>query len=269
MKLSVVIPSYKDPLLHKTIDSLLENSELGEDLEVIPVLDGYIPETPIIKDDRVKPIFLGSNRGMRRAINTGVEFASGEYLMRTDEHCSFSKGYDRILVEQAFPNCIVTPRRYFLDPVKWELMDIPPVDYMKLKIVNVGAYNGGTIQKFSGVTWDRPDRANNMIDETMAMQGSCWFMPHKWWDDVIVELQTDGYGPHYQDSHEMVFKTWQAGGSLLVNKNVWHAHKHRDFPRTHNEGTKENPTNREEGWAYSVAKWKDYYEKEIVPKWGI
>jgi glycosyltransferase involved in cell wall biosynthesis len=260
MKLSVIIPSYKDPLIHPTIDSLLRQSALGDQMEVIAVLDGYWPEKPIIEDDRVKIVHLGKNSGMREAINAGVRVAKGEYLMRTDEHACFGDRYDLILTSQCEPNWIVTPRRYFLDPVKWEVMDIPPVDYMKLKIVG---YERG--KKFSGVEWDRPDRKDVPIDETMAMQGSCWLMPHKWWDDVIGELQTEGYDTHYQDSHEMVFKTWKAGGKLMVNKNTWHAHKHRDFPRTHGYGGEKA----DKCFAYSLSVWKDYYEQEIRPKWGI
>lgn len=258
--LSVIIPSYKDPLLHKTINSLLENAK-GE-IEIIPVLDGYWPKVQIVNDDRVKIVHLGANRGMRRAINAGIAIARGDYLMRTDEHCSFGPGYDVILTRDCASNWIVTPRRYFLDPDKWEIMDIPPVDFMKLKIVNAGK-----ARKFSGV--DAPGDKKQLIQESMAMQGSCWLMPRKWWDDVIGELQNEGYGPHYQDSHEMVFKTWQAGGKLMVNKKTWHAHKHRDFPRTHNNGTKENPSNNEACWAYSLSVWEDYYNKEIKPKWNI
>jgi len=258
--LSVIIPSYKDPLLHKTIDSLLENAR-GE-IEIIPVLDGYWPVTAIKNDPRIRILHLGKNRGMRGAINAGIMISRGEFLMRTDEHCSFGEGYDVILTKDCEPNWIVTPRRYFLDPVKWEVMDIPPVDYMKLKIVN---YDRG--QKFSGVEWPSrtEERKDVMIDETMAMQGSCWMMPHEWWNKVIGELQSEGYDTHYQDSHEMVFKTWKAGGKLMVNKNTWHAHKHRDFPRTHSYGGEKA----DKCFAYALSVWRDYYEKEIKPKWGV
>jgi glycosyltransferase involved in cell wall biosynthesis len=259
--LSIIIPSYKDPLLHKTIDSLLENAQ-GE-IEIIPVLDGYWPNEEIKKDERIKILHLGRNRGMRRAINAGVSIAQGEYIMRTDEHCAFGKGYDVFLTHDCQPNWIITPRRYYLDPVKWEVMDIPPVDFMKLKIVNVSP----GVRKFSGV--DAPGNDNEPIQESMAMQGSCWVMPRAWWDKVIGELQNEGYGPHYQDSHEMVFKTWKAGGKLMVDKKTWHAHKHRDFPRTHNNGTAENPSDNKACWAYSLKVWEDYYNKEIKPKWGI
>ncbi len=258
--LSIIIPSYKDPLLHKTIDSLLENAR-GE-IEIIPILDGYWPDISIKNDPRIKVIHLGANVGMRRAINAGVAASKGEYIMRTDEHCTFGDGYDRIITENMEDNWIVTPRRYFLDVVEWKVMNIPPVDFMKLKIVGMG--NG--IKKFSGVEAKGDD--SQPIEESMAMQGSCWVMKRSWWDKTIGELQNEGYGPHYQDSHEMVFKTWQNGGKLMVNKNTWHAHKHRDFPRTHSNGTKENPSNNEQCWAYSLSVWKDYFEKEIVPKWS-
>ncbi len=262
IKLSVIIPSYKDPLLVKTIDSLLENSELGDGLEIIAVLDGYWPEFEIRQDPKVRYIHLGRNGGMRGAINAGVNVARGEFLMRTDEHCTFGKGFDRIMVESCEPNWIMTARRFFLDPVKWEVMDIPFVDYERLQIQEI---QDGI--KFAGTPWRSraKERKDIMIDETMAMQGSCWVMPHAWWNKVIGELQSEGYGTHYQDSHEMVFKTWQAGGKIMVNKNTWFAHKHRDFPRTHTYGGQEA----RDGWAYALNLWKDYYEKEIKPKWGL
>ena len=254
MKLSVTIPSWKDPLLYKTIDSLIQNAE-GE-IEVIAVLDGYWPDK-IYADKRVKYLHLGKNRGMRGAINAGVSISKGEFIARFDEHCMVAKGFDRAMTDACQPNWIMTARRYFLDPVKWEVMDIPYVDTMELEI------RGG---KFCGV--DRKRVNDVMIEESHAMQGSCWLMPRKWWDEVIGELQTEGYGPLYGDSHEMVFKTWQKGGKLMVNKLTWHAHKYRSFSRTHNDGTPENPANKEAGWAYSISIWKPYYD-ELRLKWSI
>lgn len=258
-KLSIVIPSWKDPLIHPTIDSLLANAQ--GDIEVIPVVDGYTPVPTFRDDPRVKPLILTENRGMRGAINAGVEAATGEYLMRMDEHQMVGFGYDRILMEACQPNWILTPRRYALDPVQWAIMEeVPAVDYMKLKIIN---YGRGF--KFSGVNWDRPDRADFVVDETMAMQGSCWFMPHAWWNDVIDELQSEGYGTHYQDSHEMVFKTWQANGKLMVHKGTWHAHKHRKFPRTHSYGG----AAADAGFAYALKIWRGYYEDKVRLAWKI
>jgi len=262
-KLSVIIPAYRDPLMVKTVGSLLANSELGDELEIVVVLDGFWPTFEIIQDPRVRYVHLGRNRGMRGAINAGVSMAQGEFIMRTDEHCMFCKGYDRILTKVCRPNWIMTGMQYFLDPVKWEVMDIPPVGHQKLVI------QGG--KKFAGQRWIEMDEKNKdrTNSETMAMQGSVWLQPRAWWDKVIGELDTEHYGPLYGDSHEMVFKTWQAGGALVLNKKMWFAHKHRSFPRTHNDGTPENPADKMRGWAYSLDLWGEYYQKTICPLWGI
>lgn len=264
IKLSVIIPDWKDPLLINTIDSLLESSELGDALEIIAIHDGYWPTFDLRYDPRVRYIHLGKNRGMRGAINAGVSIARGEFLMRTDEHCMFPKGFDKIMTDQCQPNWIMTARRYFLDPVKWCIMEEHGyVDHEKL-VIQEG-------KKFAGQRWKSRDEEQKdvQLSETMAMQGSMWVMPHKWWDDVIGELQTEGYGPLIQDSHEMVFKTWKAGGKLILNKNTWFAHKHRSFSRTHNNGTVENPAKNDDGYAYALKVWKDYYDKEIRPAWNI
>lgn len=264
MKLSVIIPDYKDPLLHKTIDSLLDNSELGDQLEVIAVLDGCWSEQPFRDDPRIKVIHLGKNRGMRGAINAGVAIAQGEFIARTDEHCSFGKGWDKILTDTCEPNWIVTATRYFLDPVKWEVMDLPPVNFCKLVI-------GGTPEKFSAQPWKERDKEMKdvTIAETLGMQGSFWLMPRAWWEKIIVELDTKNYGQLIQDSHEMHFKTLKAGGKLMLNKNTWHSHKHRSFARTHNNGTPENPAAQDAGYKYALDTWREYFEKEIKPKWKI
>jgi glycosyltransferase involved in cell wall biosynthesis len=259
VKLSIVIPSFKDPFLVKTIDSLLLNSALGSDLEIIAVLDGYWPSFELREDPRVRYVHLGRNRGMRDAINAGVQASRGEFIMRTDEHCTFAQGFDKSMTDVCRPHWIMTATRYFLNPVKWEVMDLEPVFHEKLVI------QGGV--KFAGQRWRSRDKKlkSRGLTETMAMQGSVWVMPRKWWDDVIGELQTEGYGPLYQDSHEMCFRTWQAGGELILNKRTWFAHKHRSFSRTHNYGTAEAMP----GWTYSLNLWRDYYETVVRPKWNI
>ena len=252
--LSVVIPSYKDPLLYNTINSLLLNAR-GE-VEVIAVLDGYEPDK-VLEDKRVTYIHQ-ENKGMREAINTAVSHAKGEYLMRTDEHCCFGVGYDVLLTENMENNWIVNPRRYRLDTEKWQVMDYPPIDYEKLLIER--KYN-----KFHGIEWTSRtnSRKHLLIDEDMAMQGSCWAMPHRWWDKTIQYLDTATFGDHYQDSVEMCMKTWQAGGHLMINKKTWYAHKHREFARTHNyPRDKARHT-----WDKTLEVYGEYYEDVIFPRW--
>jgi len=265
MKLSVIIPSWKDPYLVKTINDLLKASELGDQMEIIVVLDGYWPAWDIPENNRVRYVHLGANRGMREAINAGVSVSRGEFLMRSDEHCMFAPGFDKAMTDICQDNWILTARRYFLDPKKWQVIDeVPYVDYEKLAI-RADDENPGQALKFEGQRWKSRDkrRRHKKVDETMAMQGSVWVMPRAWWDTVIVALQTEGYGPLYQDSHEMVFKTWKAGGKLMLNKTTWFAHKHWTFSRTHQYGRPQAYP----GWQYGLQVWKEYYEQEIKPRW--
>jgi glycosyltransferase involved in cell wall biosynthesis len=268
IKLSIVIPGYFDVLSVKTINSLLENSELGDALEIIYVCDGFWPSWDLVQDPRVRYIHLGANRGMRGAINAGMSVARGEFVGRMDEHCDVGKGYDRILVNDCQPNTIISPRRYFLNPEKWENMpEEGYVDYEKLVIQDMG--NG--VRKFSGQKWisRTKERANIMVDENQAIQGSFWVMPKQIWDNVVGgELRTDIFGPTYQDSVEVCMANWKAGGKLLLTKNTWYSHKHRKFPRTHQEGSPENPSHREASWTASLNMFEDYYKNELLPRWN-
>lgn len=268
IKLSIILPSYHDKYVKNTIEDILRNSELGDALEVIDVMDGfYAPAEWIVNDPRVRYVHLGANRGMRGAINAGVAVARGEFFMRLDEHVCFAKGFDKALTDACKENEVMTATRYFLDPVQWKVMDIAPVYHEKLVIQDVG--NG--VRKFSGARWKSRDEAQKdvMVSETLAMQGSMWIAHREFFLKTVGELQTEGYGPTYQDSVEVTMKYWQAGGRLMLNKNTWFAHKHRDFPRTHQEGSPENPSNREQGWTYALSVWGEYYNDVIRPKWNL
>ena len=105
MKLSIIVPAYREPYLNKTIDSLLKNA-VGE-IEILPVLDCYIPYEPVMLDPRVKPINLGSNMGMRNAINAGLAKATGEYVMKIDAHCIVDLGFDKKLIDDCAENWLV------------------------------------------------------------------------------------------------------------------------------------------------------------------
>lgn len=251
--LSIIIPSWKDPYLHKTIGSIIDN--FSTDYEIIPVIDGYELAQPLPDHPRVKPVILEKNVGMRGAINAGVRHANGKYLMRSDEHVMFAKDFDKTILSTIQDNWIVDAKRYFLDPEKWEVMDLAPVTMERLIISK-------NHNKFSGLVWREADD-DRPIKPKMAMQGSCWTMKHSWWDSVIGELQEDGYGKLYQDSTEMTMKTWRAGGELMSNQATWYAHKHRSFSRTHNYS---NEMARQ-SWDYALATWRDYYEQELLPKW--
>ena len=165
--LSIVIPSYKDPLLLNTIRDILEHSVT--DIEIIPVIDGYDCRIDFGFDKRIHPVFLKERQGMRNTINTGVMVSEGEYLMRTDEHCSFAPGFDEVILKSIEDNWIVTPVRYKLDVEKWERED-EPIYYEKLVI----GISKGYGKKFSSCRWwerdiERKLKSNQRITTIMMV----------------------------------------------------------------------------------------------------
>jgi glycosyltransferase involved in cell wall biosynthesis len=242
--LSIIIPSYKDPLLQKTVDSLLANAE--GDIEIIAVLDGYWPEPSLGGDKRLRILHLGKNQGMRGAINAGVAISKGEYIMKTDGHCQFGKGFDKILLEKIEDNWVVVPRRYYLDTEKWEVMNVRPVDYQKF------IYHQPT-NRITAQEWinREKERENILIDENIIFQGSCWLMSRKHWDNVIKRLEDENYGPIAHESVEIAMKTFTSGGKVMVNKKTWYAHQHRKF------GSSSGLESRRKGYDYTFEHWKD------------
>lgn len=225
--LSVILPSRANSYLQETIDDLLKHAE--EEIEIIAVLDGVWPETPLREDKRVRIIHHGTphnNRGMRASINAGMALAKGKYLMKLDEHCSVDQGFDKKLKADCEDNWVVIPRRYRLLPETWTLEKDgrPPVDYMYLAYPYERPFDKTC--GLHGSEWKRPDRKDILIDDTMSWQGSCYFMTKKHWE-WLGGLDATNYGQFTQEAQEIGNKTWLGGGRLVVNKKTWYAHSHK------------------------------------------
>lgn len=230
MSLSIIIPSRQPQYLQKTVDDIFAKAE-GE-VEVIVVLDGYWPEIMLKDDDRLKIIHQGmlhDNLGMRPAINAGVLLSKGEYIMKCDEHVMFDQGFDVKLKADCEDNWVVVPRRYRLDAEEWSLIEDgrPPIDYMIIDYPYQRPYD-----KTCGLhgAEDRQsyyDKQDILIDDLMTMQGSCYFMSRKHWDNCIKRMETENYGPFTQEAQEISNKTWLSGGRVVVNKKTWYAHFHK------------------------------------------
>ena len=87
MKVSVVIPIYnKAPFLREAVDSILLGS--FTDLEVIAVDDKSTDDSLVIlksiTDARMRVIELPQNLGPAGAANSGMDAATGEYIVRMD-----------------------------------------------------------------------------------------------------------------------------------------------------------------------------------------
>lgn len=225
--LSIIIPAYKEPFLQKTIDSLTQNSQ-GE-IEIIPVLDGYVPTEPIKPDPRVKIINLPKNQGMRAAINAGIAAARGDFIMKCDSHCSFGLGYDKIMTENCAENWLMIPRRYSLDEVNWQRREDKEIrDYHYLSFP-VKTKDYGVVLSNVGY-W--PERARLRrdpkydIDDTMTFQGSCWLANKNYFMKWVgfLDDRKETYGPWAGDCLEIGLNYWLRGGANKVIKKTWYAH---------------------------------------------
>lgn len=232
-KVSVIIPSRNERYLRRTVEDLLANATGA--IEVLPVVDGLTNWAIPDQDPRVNTIDNKMAIGMRKSINKAAGLAQGEYLMKADAHCSFGRGYDEILQADCDRDWIAIPRRYALDPDKWQI-DIrqPATDahYLQYPWLREPPC-------WHGCKWpERTDaRRDWPVDDEMDSQGSCWFM-HR---DHFQTMDFEHYGDFFQESQELCLRTWMSGGRVVVNKRTWYAHWHkpRDLGRGYYIGRRE------------------------------
>ena len=226
--LSIIIPSRDPRYLQKTIDDLLSKAE-GE-VEIIVVLDGIWHDPMPKSDPRVIIVHHGTqfnNVGMRDSINRGMAISKGTHVMKIDEHCLMSQGYDLALKADCEDEDVIIPRRYRIDPDKWEIIEDgrASIDYMHIDFP-FQRPNDKSCGLHGGI-WKRPGREKILIDETPSMQGSFYFMKKSYWDKLIGPLDSEKYGDFTQEAQEISCKAWFSGGRVMVNKNVYYAHWHK------------------------------------------
>lgn len=271
--LSIIIPSRSPQYLQETVNDLLKKAE-GE-IEIIVVLDGHWPEKMLKDDPRVRIIHHGTihnSRGMRASINAGVALSKGEFIMKTDEHTMFDQGYDLKLAADCEDNWVVIPRRYRLDPDKWEIIEDgrKPIDYMHIDYPyqrpldkTCGLHGGEWKQKYY-------DNENILIDDTPSMQGSCYFTTRRYWDELFPSgLDDENYGTFTAEAQEISMAVWLSGGRVVVNKKTWYAHMHKGSRGKSygfsTEQYKKHCADMEKGRIYCINKW--LYTKDYEHDW--
>lgn len=247
----MIIPARKEPFLQKTIDSFLEVSELV-DVEVIAALDGPTMAEPK-GDKRVRSVRLPEPRGMRAAINAGLEAATGDYVMKIDAHCTFGPGFDRIMLENCEEDSLLIPRRYSLDDINWLPMTRKPFrDYHFLHFPVQTRY-GYSMAPLDWIGKDGPE-----IDETMAFQGSCWLANRKFFKSLVGSLddRVETYGSFAAEQLEIGLKYWLSGRKVLVNKKTWYAHLWK-MPRHYQDSRFDPKTHAKfrDNWKWSTRHW--------------
>jgi glycosyltransferase involved in cell wall biosynthesis len=223
-KVSVVIASRNEQYTQRTIDDLFEKAS-GQ-IEVIVVLDGWWPDPPLKNRENQVIIHNSESQGLRPAINAGARIATGEYLMKCDAHCMFAPGFDETLKKDCARDWVVIPRRCSLNPEEWRINEHRPIvdyEYVSYPFRDIDAsVRQSNVWKERAIA-----RKDIAIDETMSMQGSCWFMRREYFNSTIGPLQVEGYGTFILEPEEIAFKCWTSGGQVMINKNTWYAHFHK------------------------------------------
>lgn len=240
--LSIAIPSRNEKFLKKTIDDVLTHAT--GDIEIFPVLDGYEPPADeIVEDPRVHYLRIPLGDGKchkRQGVNMMVDVCRGEYVMSLDAHCMVAQGFDEQLARDHQPDWVQIPRRHRLDAENWCLQkqsdNRPPIDYEYLMFPLEHHLPSSSPKEpkkegypaLHGFKWDSRSLARSgiPIDETMVIQGSFWFMTKEWFRAMDL-MQIEGFSGWGQEGEEISFKTWLAGGKVMVNKNTWYAHLHK------------------------------------------
>jgi len=228
MKTSVIIPSRNEKYLSKTVDDIF-NKATG-DIEVIVFIDGE-QLWPLEPRKDLITITASQSVGLKKGLNTLMNVASGEYLLKTDAHCMFSKGFDETLKLNMEDDWMVVPSRYSLDPDKWTKFK-GPIHYMYMvypykKTNKIG--NGLHPKKWKddperNIGWWTLERKykNKRIDDIMTSLGNCWFVNKK----HLIRLGgiTGENNSTLVPEDEITLKYWLSGGRVVVNKDVWVAH---------------------------------------------
>jgi glycosyltransferase involved in cell wall biosynthesis len=225
--LSVIIPNRNSPYTAKTIQDVFQKAKTN--IEIIVNVDENWPD-PMVEDKRIIYIHPSQSRGMRWGINAAVALSHGTYIMKTDDHCMFAEGFDKTLIENhREDNWVQIPRRYSLDADNWRINESRPFrDYMYLTFPKQAGVSDSGLR---GTEWWNRQRTRTDpmydIDDTVSMQGSCYFMTRNHFDNFLHGLSEVGYGSFAQEAQEIGNKTWLGGGALKVNKKTWYAHLHK------------------------------------------
>lgn len=181
--------------------------------------------------------------------------AKGKFVMSLDAHCLVAKGFDEVLAADCAENMVMIPRRYKLDAEKWctknHLDGSLPVDYEYW--IYDEYKNKGFLKPYR---WDSRaiKRKDILIDDTLTMQASCWFMTKEWYTKRGF-MKIEGYTGWGQEDVEIAMETHTNGGRVVVNKKTYYAHLYKG--KEH--GRMYHPSRRQ--WALTKAYGINYWTK--------
>ncbi len=256
--LSVLIPALNEDMLDRTIQDVLENIQ-GK-TEIIVVLDGYLPNPSLtVNDPRVTLIYNPEPKGQRGATNQAAKLAKGKYVMKSDAHVAFDKGFDIKMLE-AFKklddNVTMIPILRNLHAYDWVCENnhrryqgkkgvCPECGKSEKQDVVWIAKSSPSRFTFTfdrephfqywGELAKRPENIKGALcndetydtnlRETLTIQGSCFMLTKERY--FALDICSEDFHSWGAQGIEVGCKTWLSGGRVIANLNTWYAHMFR------------------------------------------
>jgi len=269
-KISILIPSYNEPYLGKTLKDILKKAE--GDIEILVNLDS--PHDNLVKDKRITYFHNDKPLGMRGGINRCLKASKGKYIIKVDAHCLFAQGFDRVLLETMQDDWLVIPRRYSLHGDWKREMRMPYKDYHYLSYPQDSKFYGFAMFP---VEWRErtKERADIPIDDTMIFQGSFWLANKDYFMKRVglLDDSPDTYSTFSGEQLEIGLKYWLGGGQVKVNKNTWYAHlfkNKRYYTTVGNVRDRKYKINLKAvaGWEWTAKHWLHDKEPNMIHKFS-
>jgi cephalosporin hydroxylase len=216
---SFLIPARNEKYLQNTIDNILQN--IRGDSEIIVVLDGYVPDPPIVcTDSRVMFIKHETSIGQRAAINEAARASTKDFIFKADAHCAIDEGMDTKLMADCEYDWTVIPRMYNLDIETFKPKFNKRTDYM---MVSWNDKNELRSLYYTGKDFRKWHDRSELIDDTMCNMGPGFFMHKKRF--IETGMCDEGHiGGWSMQGIETSCKAWLSGGRLVVNKKTFFSH---------------------------------------------
>ncbi|KAK8828007.1 hypothetical protein WA556_004638 [Blastocystis sp. ATCC 50177/Nand II] len=221
-RFSVIIVTFNEPLLNKTVENVLENTRPEYLYEVLIIDDQSTP--PVTWDPnekRVRIIRSDTRLGLIKARVTGGNEARGEFLAFIDAHVFVGPNWlttpHRLLMED--PKTIVNYINFSLDPDKF----LPKKAWQ-------GIGSSASISVDLHQFWGGGSKTDDYSPITMGM-----FVTSKyWWNQGQMDPNLKTWGG---ENVEISLRTWLCGGRIVVARDSFVAHGFRyKFPYKVNGG---------------------------------
>lgn len=249
MDLSILIPARNEMWLARTVQDIVTNME--GDTEVIVIADGAWPNPPIMDHPRVHLIYHPVSIGQRAATNEAARISQAKYLIKTDAHCAFDKGFDVKLMADMQDDWTMVPIMRNLHCFDWVCRNCGdrryqgPTPTACPKCENTKDFYrdvrwiAKTNPQSTSYCFDsephfqyfqdfkkRPEYKNNIpLTETMSLQGSFFMCTRKKYHEL--NLCDEAFGSWGSQGIEVAVKTWLSGGRVVCNHKTWYAHMFR------------------------------------------